>query len=255
MRSSLIAAALVTTALPLLTLATDHSAIAAAVDGLHRNDAARARDAFRHPVEVLAFCGLETDHQIVEIWPGGGWYADILAPVVHEDGAYTAAIFGPHATDDWRHDLDAGLQARFDEHPEDMSLGEPGSADAVYTFRNLHNWLKGGYASEMLATIYEVLEPGGTFCVVDHRANARMPIDPMAGSGYVDEGYAVQMITAAGFRLEAVSDINDNPRDTSDHPRGVWTLPPSLRLGDEDREHYMAIGESDRFTLRFVKPE
>jgi predicted methyltransferase len=269
MRSYNIAITLVILASPSLVAASDPGAISAGVDGLHRSEMASARDAFRHPNEVLGFCGLGADQDILEIWPGGGWYTDILAPVVREGGSYTAAIFGPHAPEGFRPRLDGELRARFADNPEiygvprvvplwvpqNLDLGDAGSIDTVFTFRNLHNWLKGEYEAEILASVYEVLEPGGTFCVVDHRANAQIPIDPLAESGYVDEGYAIQVITAAGFRLEAVSDINDNPRDTSDHPRGVWTLPPSLRLGEEDREHYQGIGESDRFTLRFVKPE
>jgi len=240
-----------------------------AVDGSHRGPEDRARDVYRHPLETLSFCGLAPEQSVLEIWPGGGWYSNILAPTVRERGRYTAAIFGPHAPDGFRPELDAALRARFDAapevygvptiaslwYPEDMDIGAPASVDAVYTFRNLHNWLMGEYAPAVLAEIHRVLRPGGTFCVVDHRADARRPIDPMASSGYVDEGYAIQLITAAGFRLVAVADINDNPRDTSDHPRGVWTLPPSLAMGDTDREHYLEIGESDRFTLRFERIE
>ena len=263
------AAILTFLALPTFIGAADTAAIQAAVDAGHRTAEHRARDVYRHPIEVLSFCGLEADQSILEIWPGGGWYADILAPVVRERGTYAAAIFGPHAPAAYQTRLDAELLDRFAAHPEiyvvpqvipmwapeDLDLGEPASIDAVFTFRNLHNWVKYGSAPDVFAAIHSVLRPGGTFCVVDHRADARMPTDETAESGYVDDAYAIQLIQQAGFRLIAVSDTLDNPRDTADHPRGVWTLPPSYRLGDQDRDHYAAIGESDRFLLRFVKPD
>lgn len=250
-------------------LSASDEAIAAAVAGEHRQAGHVERDRYRRPAEVLAFCGLTPEQQILEIWPGGGWYADILAPLLRDQGQYEAAIFGPHAPEGFRHRLDRELRERFAASPEvygtpalhelwppeDADLGAPARLDAVYTFRNLHNWLMRDQAAEILAAVHAALRPGGTFCVVDHRADARMPLDEGASSGYVDQAYAIQLITGAGFELVAVSDLLDNPRDTADHPQGVWTLPPSLRMGEEDRERYLAIGESDRFLMRFVRAE
>jgi predicted methyltransferase len=263
------AALLALLALPIFVSAADTAAIQAAIDGTHRSAASSTRDVYRRPAETLGFCGLEADQAILEIWPGGGWYTDILAPVVRDQGSYTAAIFGPNTAPGFRPQLDADLLARFAAAPEvygdpnivplwvpqDLDLGPADSIDTVFTFRNLHNWLKGGYAPEILAAVYSVLRPGGTFCVVDHRADARMPIDTTAEAGYVDDAYAINLIQQAGFRLAEVSDALDNPRDSADHPLGVWTLPPMYRLGDQDRDEYAAIGESDRFLLRFVKPD
>lgn len=253
---------------PTTLLADD--ALQRVVAGDHRTESNRVRDEYRHPIDTLEFFGLEPGMDIVELWPGGGgYYFEILAPYMAGDGGYTAAIFGPGALErsDYYGEANDGFRAKLEAHPElyakvevvefwptdEVALGAPGSKDMVLTFRNFHNWLMRGHADEALAKIHEVLDDGGLLAVVDHRADPRRPLDPGAGSGYVDEVYAIQRIQAAGFELVAASDVNDNPADPSDHPRGVWTLPPSLRLGETDRDRYLAIGESDRFTLLFRK--
>jgi predicted methyltransferase len=237
----------------------------------HRPAENRARDVYRHPLETLTFFGLKADQHVVEIWPGRGWYAEILAPFLLASGRYTAAGFvtdPQKGVEKYRLDSARKLQARFDAQPEIYGkplvtqLGPPdewtaapaGSADLVLTFRNVHNWLGDDSAAKMFAAFHAALKPGGVLGVVEHRAKPGTPIEKMKTSGYVTEALVIELATAAGFELEARSEINANPRDTTDHPEGVWTLPPSLRLGDKDREKYLAIGESDRMTLRFRKP-
>ena len=237
----------------------------AAIAGDWCPEANRARDAHRHPRETLAFFGLRDDQTVIELWPGGGWYTEILAPMLRERGQYIAASPAPPAGK-----TSAGndkLRARFAAQPEVFGkarlvevdtaapvLGPNGSADAVLTFRNVHNWVMDGKEAAMFKAIFEVLKPGGTLGVVDHRAKADQPAEAMKTSGYLPEAYVIQLAEAAGFQLAAKSEVNANPRDTADHPEGVWTLPPRLALGDKDRDKYSAIGESDRMTLRFVKP-
>lgn len=246
------------------------TAIEAAADGAHRSAEHRARDDWRHPVETLEFFGIRPDMHVVEIWPGGaGWYTEILAPLLRDEGQLTVAIFGDQvdqfrdfmlrANDDLRAKLEAD-PAIYGEvkstelwAPGQMDIAPPGSADAVLTFRNLHNWIKWGQLEEVLAGIHRALKPGGILGVTDHRAPADQPVDKEANSGYVNEAWAIAQIERAGFELLDKSDVNANPKDKADHPRGVWTLPPTLALGEQDREKYLAIGESDRFTLKFRK--
>lgn len=239
----------------------------AIVDGEHRSEADRARDVHRHPVETLLFFGLTPDATVIEITPGGGWYTDILAPFLHPNGNYIGAIWDdtlPNQPEYYAR-LNARLAGKildatdvygqpalpsFD--PAAPAFGEPGTADVVLTFRNAHNWIGNGTADAYFSAFFDVLKPGGVLGVTDHRAKGDEPTD--GKSGYVTEQQIIDIATAAGFRLADRSEINANPNDTADHPRGVWTLPPSFALGDEDREKYAAIGESDRMTLKFVKP-
>ena len=246
------------------------AAIEAAVAAPHRSEAHRARDAYRHPVETLAFFGIRPDMHVVEVWPGGaGWYTAILAPLLAGEGRLTVAVFGEsadrlrdmfmEANDTLRATLAAdpetygGVEVTALWPPSEVDIAPPGSADAVLTFRNLHNWMRWGQTGDVLAAFHRALKPGGLLGVTDHRAPADAPVDPEARSGYVSQAHAIGLIEAAGFELVATSEINANPRDTADHPRGVWTLPPRYALGDEDRAKYEAIGESDRFTLLFRK--
>jgi predicted methyltransferase len=246
----------------------DPASLRALADGEHRSPENRGRNAYRHPVETLEFFGLEPDMTVVEIWPGGeGWYLEILAPYLRERGRYFAAGIERDAQGEYPRQalqkLDEKLASRTDLYdrvtvtelgPNRQAIAPDGSADLVLTFRNFHNWMSGGYADRVLAAAYRALKPGGVLGVVEHRARADKPQDPKARSGYVREDVVVSMAEAAGFKLDARSEINANPRDTTDHPKGVWTLPPRLALGDQDREKYVAIGESDRMTLRFRKP-
>lgn len=239
--------------------------LAAALQGTHRDEKNRARDVHRHPMETLTFFGLRDDMTVVELWPGGGWYTEILGPVLKERGRLVLTSSDPggdpnaYATKrakEIRALLAAHPQAYGNvdfaiiDPPNTVDLGPPGSADLVVTFRNVHGWLGGKYADKVFAAAFAVLKPGGVLGVVEHRANPGMDVK----TGYVEEPVVIGLAEAAGFKLVEKSEINANPRDTKDHPEGVWTLPPSLRLGDKDRDKYLAIGESDRMTLKFVKP-
>ena len=229
-----------------------------------------ARDVWRHPKETLTFFGVTPDQRVLEISPGRGWYTEILVPLLRERGHYVGAIADPAAAPDERTrdyyaksnaDLRAKLAARETVYgaPELREIdsarpdfGPPGSIDTVLTFRNVHNWLMAGHAEAMFKGFYEVLKPGGVLGVVEHRAAGEVPAGDK--SGYVGQDQVIALAKAAGFEFEASSEINANPADTKDHEAGVWSLPPSLRLGDKNREKYLAIGESDRMTLRFRKP-
>ena len=227
----------------------------------------RARDVYRHPKETLLFFGIRPEMKVMEVWPEPGWYTEIIAPLLREKGMYYAAVIAAdpgskyitHRLEEYR----AKLASRPDLYdrvavvtfPSDGGDAvPPGTLDMVLTFRNIHNWMARDNAAQAFATMYRALKPGGVLGVVEHRGRADVAQDPKAKSGYVNEDYAIKLIEAQGFRLVAKSEINDNPKDTKDYDQGVWTLPPTYRLGDKDREKYAAIGESDRFTLRFVKP-
>ena len=234
----------------------------AVVAGAHRPEPDRARDRYRNPVETLAFLGLRDDMTVVEIWPGGGWYTRILAPFLKDHGRLYLAAYEPgliirNATNAQREAVAArpevfGKPVFTVLEKGKYDIAPPGSADLVLTFRNLHNWMEAGDAEEVFGAMFRALKPGGVLGFVEHRANPG-PQDPQAKSGYVTEAYAIALAERAGFRLVARSEVNANPRDTKDHPKGVWTLPPSFALKDVDRAKYAAIGESDRMTLRFVK--
>lgn len=244
-------------------------AIDTALAGAHRAPANRARDPFRHPKETLDFFGLRSDMAVMEVWPGGGgWWTEILAPVLREKGKYYAAHWDPESTSKYVQDNLAAYRAKLAANPElydrvvitalqtpaKSAPVPPGSLDMVLTFRNLHNWMARDQALAMLQAMYTSLKPGGILGLKDHRANPDLPFDPKGTSGYVSEKYAIDLAQQAGFELVGTSEVNANPKDTRDYEQGVWTLPPSLRLGDKDREKYVAIGESDRMTLRFRKP-
>ena len=236
----------------------------------HRSPNNIARNQYRHPADTLAFFGLKADMTVVEIWPGGGWYSEILAPVLKDHGQYYAAGFSLIAerTPDWRKNYQRKFEEKLKQNPEvygktivtDLSIPErteiapAGTADLVLTFRNVHNWMKGEYAQDVFNSMYKALKPGGLLGVVEHRAKPNTSLEEMITSGYVTEAHVIKLAKTAGFKLEARSEINGNAKDSSQHPKGVWTLPPSLRLGDKDRAKYLAIGESDRMTLKFVKP-
>ena len=242
--------------------------LATVAAGDHRSAENSARDVYRHPVETLEFFGIEPDMTVVEIWPSGGWYTEIIAPYLNAEGTYIAAHWDPDSEMEFVRKGVEGFQAKLAERPElygntkmgvlmppeIWSIAPAGSADMVVTFRSIHNWMPRGYTEDMFAEFYKVLKPGGVLGVVEHRGDPAVEQDPKAASGYVNEAYAIALAEAAGFVLEGKSEINANPADTKDYDTGVWTLPPTLRKKDEDKEKYLAIGESDRFTLKFRKP-
>ena len=241
----------------------------AAVANSARTPANVVRDEYRHPAQTLAFFGLQPQQTVIEITPGGGWYAEILAPYLRESGKYVAAVVDPMALPagggrDYQQRSRDGLAKKFAEapalfdratevayNPAAPVLGKPGSADVVLTFRNVHNWRSSNQAEGLFRAFFDVLKPGGVLGVVEHRAKTDVPADDK--SGYVGEAQVIAMAEAAGFKLDASSEVNANPRDTKDHPNGVWTLPPSNNHDAADAAKYKAIGESDRMTLRFLK--
>ncbi|HLG53153.1 MAG TPA: hypothetical protein VI339_04525 [Steroidobacteraceae bacterium] len=258
---------------PAASLPVTDAATFAAIDrtltGDHRSTANRARDVYRHPRETLAFFGLRQDLTVLEVWPGGGgWYTEILSPVLRDKGRYIAASWDPKTETKYvqdglkafaeklasRPDLYAKATVTALQYPDEMRPVPAGSVDMVLTFRNLHNWMAREAAGPMLSAMFAALKPGGILGIVEHRAPDTVAQDPRAKSGYVREDYVIELANAAGFELIGRSDINSNPKDTKDHPQGVWSLPPSFREGDVNRERYAAIGESDRLTLRFRKP-
>ncbi|MCE9678604.1 methyltransferase domain-containing protein [Shewanella sp. AS1] len=240
----------------------------AAVSNSLRQEANIARDIYRHPAETLTFFGIKPTDTVIELWPGGRWYAEILGPYLADEGHYIAANFDANppadvktpayrvrlgkALDQWLVDnkQELGKASAFAfEPPRLASLGEDESADAVLTFRNLHNWAMAEQLETVFDAAYQVLKPGGVLGVVEHRAKPGMSMS----SGYMEQEAMVSLAQEAGFTLVASSEVNANTKDTKDHPKGVWTLPPSLSLGEQDREKYLAIGESDRMTLKFIK--
>jgi len=235
--------------------------------GSWRSDKNKARDQYRHPKQTLAFFGVKSTDTLIEITPGGGWYAEILAPLMKGSGTYIAAAAKPKKPDGEAARDNNGLKTKFEGDPAEYSeakivefdsaspnFGAPGSADTVVTFRNVHNWVMADTAPAMFKAFYEVLKPGGVLGVVDHRAAPGADLAKIKDSGYLPQDYVIKLATDAGFQLTAQSEINANPKDTKDYEKGVWTLPPTYELGDKDREKYAAIGESDRMTLRFIKP-
>lgn len=250
-------------------LSAENSHLLNAINGEQRSEQNRLRDTARHPQQTLEFFGVSPNATVIEIWPGKGWYTEILAPYLKQGGGqFIAAGFPLNAGPKWRQNMQQALQdhlakkpqyydaVRFVEvgPPSFWSLGKDNSADTVLTFRNVHNWVKGGYAKEMFQASFAVLKPGGVLGVIDHRAKPNTDIETMKKSGYMTEQSVIKLAQEAGFVLESTSEVNANPKDTTDHPKGVWTLPPMLRLGDQDKAQYLAIGESDRMTLKFRKP-
>jgi predicted methyltransferase len=255
--------------------APDNGAVLATVlAGEHRTDEERARDAFRHPAQTLAFFGIEPDMTVVEAWPGGGWYTQIIAPYLKSGGgAYYGANFSPEGASEYAQTSLNAFSKTYLGKPnlygdvrmtilgEGGDIAPAGSADVVLTFRNVHNWQSSGVTEAYFKEFYDALKPGGVLGVVEHRADgAELPRDGSSGYVYTDD--VIALAKSAGFNFEAASEINANPKDTKDHPFGVWTLPPTRRSaemhGQEDPDFnqaaYEAIGESDRMTLKFRKP-
>ena len=242
-------------------------ALKAAIGSSARTPANVTRDAARHPYETLTFFGIKPNMTVVELSPGGGWYTEILAPYLRDKGTLIAALPSASSPSDYGRRSAAGFAKKVADNPalfgkvktgnfdppHTYDFAKPGSVDMVLTFRNLHNWTEAGddKLKPLLASVHAALKPGGVFGVVDHRLPASKPAG--ATAGYLHEAYVIKLIESAGFKLAAKSEVNANPKDTADHAKGVWALPPSYANQDVDRDKYTAIGESDRMTLKFVK--
>ena len=248
------------------------AALDAALDGHHRSAENKARDKYRHPKETLAFFGFRSNMTVVEIWPGGGWYTEILAAALKDDGKLYAAQYSVNPPFGYQRRYLGSFMSKLGstpdiyrnvvitslEFPYELQAAPYESADLVVTFRNIHNWVGMGYGREQTRlgyrAMYDVLKPGGIMGIVDHRWPDPDNEDPFSENGYISEERIIADAENAGFQLVGKSEINANPKDTRDYPEGVWTLPPSFVMGDENRERYAAIGESDRTTLKFIKP-
>ncbi len=243
------------------------NALKVVLEGSHRSAENKARDVYRHPAETLAFFGVKPTSTVVELWPGGGWYTEILAPYLKDGGKLI--VTSPDPNGDAESPYVAAAK-RFAEKFSDtskfgtlttvivgnepFSLGGPGSVDVVLTFRNSHGWYAGNRQEEIYGAAFAVLKSGGTFGVVQHRAPEGGDAKAWAEKGYLPESVVIEAATKVGFVLDAKSEINANPKDTRDYPEGVWSLPPTLEKAGDNAERYKAIGESDRMTLRFKKP-
>jgi predicted methyltransferase len=269
MRSTRIVAAgfaAMTIAIAAIAFAKD-DALAKIIASPQRSAAFVARDRYRHPQEELEFFGLKPQWTVVELVPGGGYWTEILAPYLREHGTYYTAISPRESSDraakswdEWQKKLDADKATFGNVKISELgkttyNIAPAGSADLVVTFRNVHNFMASDVTDKVLAEIYRVLKPGGILGVEDHRASDSKPQDPKAENGYVRQDYMIELAKKAGFKFIAASDINANPKDTKDYAKGVWTLPPVLASGDQDKEKYLAIGEADNFVLKFQKPK
>jgi predicted methyltransferase len=243
-------------------------ALAKLISGPQRSRPNSVRDKYRHPGEVLTFFGVKPDSVVVEILPGaGGYWTEILAPYLKQNGHYIAAN-GEKASPSAEVQKDnAALAAKLAADPADYdkvnvtefaadkyAIAPLGTADFVLTFRNIHNWMSAGTTADAFAAFYKALKPGGILGIEEHRGKPDEPQDPLAKSGYVRQDVAIGFAEAAGFKFVGSSEVNANPKDTKDYPSGVWTLPPTFKLGAQDHAKYAAIGESDRFILKFQKP-
>ena len=250
-----------------------------AMFGDHRSEENIDRNRYRHPVGTLTFLGLEDGMTVMEIWPGAGWYTEILAPVMRHNGQFIVATWDIDVPDQpgYRYRLQTALLEKFEARPDlydqvavapfsppqSASLGNSDSIDLILTFRNTHGWVGGSVADSIFAEFARVLKPGGILGVVQHRAESGADPKVSAKTGYVPEQAVIEIARNAGLYLEARSEVNANPADSKDYAQGVWSLPPGLAMCDEVtggdeieacREKYRAIGESDRMTLRFRKP-
>jgi predicted methyltransferase len=233
-----------------------------------RAENSAARDQYRHPNKTLTFFEIKPQLTVVEIWPGGGWYTEILAPYLKNEGLYYAAHFNKTS----KIGFFQKMREKFDntlikspnlygkvittdfEPPEYINIAPANSADRVLTFRNVHNWMRNGSEQAAFESFFAALKPNGILGVVEHRAPEEFNLEQMINTGYVTESYVKRLAKNAGFVFVAASEVNANPLDSKNHPKGVWTLPPSLRLGDTEKQTYLKIGESDRMTLKFKKP-
>lgn len=249
----------------------EDAALKAAIASPHRTPANVNRDGARHPYETLSFFGIKPTQTVVELSPGGGWYTEILAPYLREKGQLILAGDDPASEQAYFQRSAARMKAKLEALPAlydkvqvtvfapgagKFDYAKPGSADLVLTFRNVHNWISAGEgkAQAVFNSAFAALKPGGVFGVVEHRRPVGQEQDAKASSGYVHQAYVIKLAENAGFKLAASSEVNANPKDTADHEGGVWSLPPTFGLKDKDRARFESIGESDRMTLKFVKP-
>lgn len=238
----------------------------AAIAGAQRSDASKTRDTYRHPAETLGYFGITPGMTVVEVSPAGGWYTEILAPYLNAKGHYIGAHNDPAGSAN----AAAGVQRFKDKLASNSAystakvsafgkgsygIAPAGSADAVLTFRNVHNWHMAGFDGDAFKAFYTALKPGGILGIEEHRLPEDKSDELMKSSGYMKVSYVRKLAEAAGFKFIGSSEINANSKDTKDYPKGVWTLPPNYAEGDKDKAKYTAIGESDRMTLKFIKPK
>lgn len=265
MRFINVIAGLAMATVPLAAALAKDEALAKVIASSQRTPTMVERDKARKPQEELEFFGIRPTMTVVEISPGAGYWTEILAPYLNEKGTYYIAI-APRAAseraaqqyDGWKKKIAENAmygKVQISELGGGVySIAPEGSADMVLTFRNVHNWMAAGTVDQVFASFFKALKAGGTLGIEEHRASNDKPQDPKAQNGYVREDYTIALAEKAGFRFVGKSEILANPRDTKDWPRGVWTLPPTLALGEQDREKYIAIGEADNYVLKFVKP-
>ncbi len=248
-------------------LAADDDQLKAAIAGDQRPAEQKARDQYRHPYETLQFFGIRDDMKVLEIYPGGGWYTQILAPYLKDDGKLIVAVYdrNPKTQKEWmpkynkqftdafagKSDVYGDIEIVDMVPPERVELAPAGSIDMILDFRNAHNWIEQG-GDEVATGWFKALKKGGVLGIIEHRRSESKPND--SETGYIHQKRIVDLMVKNGFELAASSELNSNPKDTTDHPEGVWTLPPGLALGEDKSAKYLAIGESDRMTLKFVKP-
>ena len=244
------------------TTATDSASLEAVLQSSARAPENRDRDKYRHPLETLEFFGLGSNMTVVELWPGSGWYTEILALFLAEKGQLIVTSFDPqknYIAKAFQQKLAANptifgkVKIAQIDPPNELTLAPDNSADMVLTFRNIHNWVSAGFADRVYAAAYKALKPGGILGVVEHRAKPDTSLQQSIFTGYMSQEGVIAAIEKAGFKLADKSEINANPQDTKDYAGGVWSLPPTLSQGANDTR-YLAIGESDRMTLKFVKP-
>jgi predicted methyltransferase len=260
--ASIVSAALLTAC---VSTSEENTQLVSAIAGEHRSDKNKARDVYRNPKETLEFFGFKSSMTVVEITPGGGWYTEILAPAVKGEGKLYGAHYPDTGEDNYYSNSRKKLVKKLASHSafseveltdfvpkKESTLAPKGTADLVLTFRNLHNWGEEG-TSQVFKDAYAALKKGGVLGVVEHRMPESQLLADNKRSGYFPKALTVKLAKEAGFTLANSSEINANPKDTASHPKGVWTLPPVLALGDKDKEKYLAIGESDRMTLKFIK--
>ncbi|WP_444994820.1 class I SAM-dependent methyltransferase [Aliikangiella sp. IMCC44359] len=251
------------------SLASEENKLQKIVAGEHRTESYAKRDQYRHPVETLQFFGIKDNMTVVEISPGGGWYTEILAPYLQDKGHYIAAGYDPKSKSQYfssgakkfaqklaaspklYNKVTVGIM----QAPDNINFAKDNSADMVLSFRNTHNWHSKGHSEIVYKAIFDALKPGGIFGLVQHRADEKKPGDISGKQGYLKQSDVVALAQKVGFKLVAHSEVNANPKDTKDHPNGVWSLPPVLKEKEKNKQKYLSIGESDRMTLKFIKPK